>query len=141
MKKEILHIHAYAPQVPTWILDNECINQVEQIRVVTVPDPEWGHDCRIEYVYATPLGDRQVWMGGSCSPLDTCESYIFQGTVITEEIFEAMYMKQTFVTNREEYYADMGHEIATYWPQLSVSPSVFGYCKEKDAEEAEEGSK
>lgn len=135
MKKEILHIHAYAPQVPTWILDNECINQVEQIRVVTVPHPEWGHDCRIEYVYATPLGDRQVWMGGSCSPLDTCESYIFQGTVITEEIFEAMYMKQTFVTNREDYYGDLEEEIATYWPQLSIAPSVLDYCKEKDAEE------
>lgn len=131
-----MHIHAYAPQIPTWILDNECINLVEQVRVVTVPHPEWGHDCHIEYVYITPLGDRQVWMGGSCSPLDTCESYIFQGTVITEEIFEAMYMKQTFVTNREEYHADIENEIATYWPQLSVSPSVLGYCKEKD-----EGSK
>lgn len=134
MEKEILHIHGYAPQTPTWVLDNECINMVEQIRIVTVPHPECGHDCHTEYVYATPLGDRQVWMGGSCSPLDTCESYIFQGSVITEEIFENMFMRQSFFKNREEYYADMEHEIVSYWPQLKIAPSVLEYCKEKDAE-------
>ena len=138
--KSILHIHSYAPQTPTWILCAECINRVEQIRVVTVPHPEWGHDCHIEYVYVTPLGDRQVWMGGSCCPLDTCDSYIFQGNVITIEILEAMFMTQNIVTNRTDYYAEMEHEIVTSWPQLRIAPEVFGYCKEKtDAKDTENG--
>lgn len=133
MKKEILHIESYVPEELTWIFTEYSISLVERIRILTVPHHEWGHNCHIEYVYVTCVGDRCVWMGGDVTPFDTIDSWVFRGNVITRNIFENLFFKQDFASTREEFHQHLLGMVHTYWPQLSIDPDVLDYCKNKDA--------
>lgn len=137
MKKEILHIHAYMPTETTWLFENDSISRVEQVRVITVPHEAWGHNCHIEYVYVTGLGNREVWMGGDCTPFDCTDSWIFRGNIITEDLLEDLYRKQDFAETRESFYENLLYQIETYWlEELTLVPGLLDYCKEKDKKTA-----
>ena len=131
--KEILHIHVYTPSTPTWLFGNGGLSKVEQIRVLTVPHKDWGHNCHIEYVHVSGLGYHEVWMGGDCTPMDACDSWQFRGNVITADIFDYLYIeREDRKQTHEELYDSLLYQVKTYWPELELAPGLLEYCKEKD---------
>lgn len=132
-KKEILHIHAFTPSALTWIFEDGYLSKVEQIRVLTVPHEEWGHNCHVEFVHVSGLGYYEVWMGGDCTPMDACYSWIFKGNVITADILDDLYFKrEDCKQTHEEFYDSLLHQINRYWPELELAPGLLEYCKGKD---------
>ena len=127
MKKEVLHVDSYSPTEPTWLFYQLEIYLIEQIRVVTISHEKWGYECYIDYVYITPKGERNIWIGYDTLPSSTCESRVFRGNVITKDIFDELYRTEDTGT-RTRFYEHILNQCDTDWPQLTIAPDVLEHC-------------